>query len=173
MRSGNSQAGFSYLLLLIWLSIMAFMLLESQDLIASRFRQRQEAQLLFNGNQIREAINHYRGSDNINAEEDGPKDGGCFPTDFAQLLTDNRGQKPVYHLRKVYLDPFMPKKAWIKVFDAEGRWIGVHSSDQRRPLKKMGFSEKDNEFSKAKTYQEWIFKVDEDPAAPLPDQCKK
>ncbi|WAT05550.1 hypothetical protein O1V64_04430 [Rouxiella badensis] len=68
MQSGNAQSGFSYLLLLVGLSLMAILMLKSQDLIATNFRQQQEAQLLFAGNQIRAAINSYRGSDSLKQE---------------------------------------------------------------------------------------------------------
>ncbi|MCC3704299.1 type II secretion system protein [Rouxiella badensis] len=173
MQSGNAQSGFSYLLLLVGLSLMAILMLKSQDLIATNFRQQQEAQLLFAGNQIRAAINSYRGSDSLKQEASSVKKDNCFPISFEQLVFDNRSFKPRYHLRRIYLDPFTQKINWVQVFDSEGRWIGVHSSVKGNPLKKVGFKEENKTFKKANSYQEWVFKVDEDPSAPLPAQCKK
>jgi type II secretory pathway pseudopilin PulG len=161
MQSGNAQSGFSYLLLLVGLSLMAILMLKSQDLIATNFRQQQEA------------INSYRGSDSLKQEASSVKKDNCFPISFEQLVFDNRSFKPRYHLRRIYLDPFTQKINWVQVFDSEGRWIGVHSSVKGNPLKKVGFKEENKTFKKANSYQEWVFKVDEDPSAPLPAQCKK
>lgn len=171
MHNGNDQSGFSYLLLLVWITIFALMLMKSQDLLISRFRHQQEEQLLFNGNQIREAISNYRGKDNPDQGKGSQKKEGCFPTRFEQLIKDNRSLKPLYHLRKHYADPLVPKRDWIKIFDEEGRWIGVHSSGTGHPMKKTGFADLYKEFSKAKSYQDWEFKVEEDLTAPLPVKC--
>ena len=173
MRSGNPPGGFSYFFLLVALTLLAISLLESQDLFATHFQQQQEAQLLFAGNQIREAMNAYRGSDNLPQHGNGLTRDNCFPTRFDQLLIDKRGITPRYHLRQIYLDPFTQKNNWVKVMDSEGRWIGVHSSNKAVPLKKTGFSEQDKDFKQAVTYRDWVFKVEEDPSAPLPEKCQK
>jgi len=176
MRSGNSQAGFSYLLLLTWLTIMAIMLLKSQDHLATEVRQQQEEQLLFVGDQIRNAIKSYRGdsgnTDGKPNDEIRNKD-SCFPVNFEQLIFDKRNLKSRFHLRRLYLDPFTQKANWVKIFDSQGRWIGVHTSHKGQPLKKIGFSEDYKNFEKVKSYQDWAFKVNEDISAPLPEKCQK
>jgi type II secretory pathway pseudopilin PulG len=156
----KQQGGFTYLLLLIALSVLAMALLKSTDEITMRYRERQEKELLFRGEQIRAAIASYRAVGH-----------GCFPTDFAQLLDDERGMKPVYHLRQHYRDPLTNQETWAMLYDPDGRWIGVTSAGNGTPLRKAGFSEEAVEFSKAKTYQDWKFTVKSDLNAPLPTAC--
>lgn len=155
----QTQGGFTYLLLLIMLSILALSLLKSSDGSRMRHRQQQEAELLFRGEQIRAAIDAYR------------KQGdGCFPSDFSQLLIDSREATTHYHLRQRYSDP-MTHRPWIRMYDAEGRWIGVHSSASGTPRRKVGFGPEAVKFASAKSFQDWEFSVEPQPLAPLPAAC--
>lgn len=156
------QGGFSYLLLLIGLSVLALSLLKSNDDVATRHRQQQEAELLFRGEQIRAAITAYRTNGN-----------GCYPTRFEQLLEDRRGSKPVHHLRQHYLDPLTQKSDWKMILDADGRWLGVTTQGEGIPLRKTGFVSVASDFAEAKTYEDWKFVVKSDLTAPLPAACDK
>lgn len=162
MPTGNHQAGFSYLLLLAWLSILALMLLRSQDHLRTEWRQGREAQLLFVGDQIREAIQKYR---------DNPAGNKCFPLNIQQLLSDRRFTPHRYLLRQHYRDPFSQKGDWGMIYDDKGRWTGVYSKGAGKPIKKEGFAHIYQNFKKASSYAEWQFKVDEDANAPLPANC--
>jgi type II secretory pathway pseudopilin PulG len=162
MQTGkNGQAGFTYLLLLAGLSVMAFILLRSTEPLANRWRQQQEAQLLFAGDAIRSAIAQYRQN---------PQADGCFPVNFQQLLNDNRGGRTRYLLRRLYTDP-LTGKDWSKIYDGSGRWVGVHSLAQGSPLKKTGFAQRYETFKEATRYSDWQFSVAEDPMAPEPQNC--
>lgn len=158
----QQQGGFSYLLLLIGLSVLALTLLKSTDDVTMRHRQEQEAELLFRGEQIRAAITTYRTSS-----------GGCYPTRFEQLLEDRRGLNPVHHLRQHYLDPLTQKKEWNMIFDADGRWLGVTTQGEGIPLRKTGFAREATDFAEAETYQDWKFVVKSDLTAPFPAACDK
>ncbi|WP_156322258.1 type II secretion system protein [Winslowiella iniecta] len=162
MPAGNHQAGFSYLLLLAWLSVLALMLLRSQDHLQTEWRQEREAQLLFAGDQIREAIQQYR---------DNPAGNKCFPVSFQQLLSDRRFTPTRYLLRQHYRDPFTQKSDWGMIYDDKGRWTGVYSKGAGKPLKKEGFAQIYKDFKKAGSYTGWKFKVDDDLNAPLPASC--
>ncbi|MEW5561958.1 hypothetical protein AB1287_17210 [Enterobacter asburiae] len=162
-RSCVGQQGFTCLLLLLALTILALSMLKSQDLIELRHRQQQEAELLFRGEQIRQAIRQYRTASYAN---------GCYPTGFDDLLKDMRGGKIHYHLRQWFSDPLTGQRQWGMTFDDKGRWIGVYSQGQGRPLRKEGFVLDGEKFRQATRYQEWVFEVEKDPAAPLPSVCK-
>lgn len=162
MPTGDNQAGFTYLLLLVWLSVLALMLLRNNDHLQSQLRQDRETQLLFAGDQIRSAILHYR---------ENPAGKKCFPAGFQQLLKDSRSTPVRYSLRRLYPDPFSQKVDWGMVYDDKQRWIGVYSKARGMPLKKEGFPRDYQHFKNASSYADWIFKVDEDPNAPLPEAC--
>ncbi|OON41337.1 hypothetical protein BTJ39_05075 [Izhakiella australiensis] len=162
-RSAAGQDGFTSLLLLLALTVLALSMLKSQDIIQLRHRQQQESELLFRGEQIRQAIKQYRSASYAN---------GCYPTGFNDLLKDNRGGKVHYHLRQWFSDPLTGERQWGMAYDDKGRWIGVYSKGQGRPLRKEGFIQDGDKFRQAKHYEEWIFVVEKDPAAPLPSACK-
>lgn len=113
MPHGDRQAGFSYLLLLAWLSVLAIMMLRSEEHLLTLWRQQREDQLLFAGDQIRNAIENYRKN---------PINHACFPTDFQQLLSDSYGK-----LRRWYLDPFTNSQEWGMIYDKQQHWVGIYS----------------------------------------------
>jgi len=154
------QGGFTYLLLLIFLSVLSVMLLKSLDTEKMHHRERQEAELLFRGEQYRQAIAAYRAAGN-----------GCFPVRVEQLTLDKRGPRPRYHLRQAWVDPLTNNKTWGAIYDPQGRWIGVRSLGKGEPRRKAGFSHDADSFSKAKSYYDWTFKVDSDQKAPMPAAC--
>ncbi|EPF0317224.1 type II secretion system protein [Enterobacter chuandaensis] len=161
---GKRQQGFTYLFVLLALTILSIMLLKSHELIQTHYRQQQEDELLFRGQQIQQAIHAYQSA---------PWGNGCFPTGFQQLLEDKRGNKPHFLLRRWFTDPMTGSPMWGMTYDPNGRWIGVHSLGNCRPLRKEGFNGVVNvaQFRKAKSYNEWTFNVQPDATAPLPSAC--
>lgn len=160
MTLTERQGGFTYLLLLIALSVLALSLLKSQEGAQMRHREQREAELLFRGEQYRAAIAAYRAAGN-----------GCFPVRVEQLVTDKRGPTQRYHLRQAWADPLTNSKTWGAIYDPQGRWIGVRSLGKGEPRRKVGFSHDVEIFSKAKSYYDWTFKVESDPQAPMPPAC--
>jgi len=163
--SDNHQRGFTYLFVLLALTLLAGALLKSQEAKHVQHRQQQEAELLFRGEQIRQAISHYQSASYGN---------GCYPTTVEQLMVDRRGSHPHYHLRREFTDPLTGKPQWGMVYDTHGRWIGVHSLGTGRPLRKEGFRIQSDitKFKRARSYAEWVFSVTPDAGAPLPSACK-
>lgn len=156
------QGGFTYIFVLLALTVLALGLLKSQELESLRYREQREDELLFRGEQIRQAIAAWQQSGN-----------GCYPIDFNDLLQDKRGEKPLYHLRQHYPDPLTGKE-WGRVVDPQGRWIGVYSKGSGKPLRKTGFSgEQAEKFRQAKSYHEWEFAVKVNATAPLPAACNR
>lgn len=172
----GSQGGFTYLMLLIALSVLALSLLKAADGEKMRHIYQQEQELLFRGEQIRMAIASYR-DEEISSEKSreksrNPRTHGCFPVSFAQLLEDKRGRSPRYHLRQLYADPLTQRQEWGMIYDEKKRWIGVHSLGHGKPRRKAGFKSDEEKFAKAQSYAEWTFTVKPDPQAPLPSHCR-
>lgn len=114
----------------------------------STARQRQnEAELLFVGDQYRQAIGSYYGLGQRNQ----------YPKTLAALLEDKRGGNAVRHLRKVYRDPMSNSQDWGLVTAAGGEIMGVYSKADGLPMKQQGFSRKNAEFSGKSSYQDWAF----------------
>lgn len=160
--ASSGQGGFTCLLLLFALTVLALSLLKSQGAVQLRHRQQQEDELLFRGEQIRQAIKQYRTASYAN---------GCYPGGFEDLLADTRGGKVHYHLRQWFSDPLTGQRQWGMKYDEQGRWVGVYSKGQGRPLRKEGFMQDSEKFRQASRYEEWLFAVETDPAAPLPRAC--
>ncbi|RYC43339.1 hypothetical protein DEH81_12520 [Pectobacterium zantedeschiae] len=162
---GKNQGGFTYLFVLLALTVLAGMLLKSQESVQTYHRQQQEEELLFRGEQIRQAIEDYQSASYGN---------GCYAVSVEQLLEDRRSSKVHYHLRHRFIDPLTGNQQWGMIYDPQGRWIGVRTQGHGRPLRKEGFSTKidASKFKKAKDYAEWMFTVKPDASAPLPSACK-
>ena len=60
------------------------------------------------------------------------------------------------HLRQYYRDPMNNKQNWALIMQGN-KIIGVHSKSTLKPIKKSGFPEVYENFSNAKTYQDWKF----------------
>jgi type II secretory pathway pseudopilin PulG len=111
-------AGFTYLGLLWLLAAAAAGLAvvgQSWTLAAQRERERE---LIFRGEQIRDAIDRYRKAI--------PTD-SSWPESMDALLQDRRDGEPRHHLRRRFEDPFGPAAGWGEIRNAAGGLIGVHS----------------------------------------------
>jgi type II secretory pathway pseudopilin PulG len=117
--------------------------------IWSTITQRErETELLWRGNQYREAFKSY-----FETKHGGAK--GQYPTSLEQLVKDPRSLAPLRHIRRIYKDPMTGEDfALIK----QGQHIvGVYSSSDLEPFKKDGFSEENESFAGASHYNEWQF----------------
>ncbi len=107
-----------------------------------------EAELIWRGNQYREAIKSF-----YQTEHGGSR--GQYPTSLDDLVKDPRSATPVRHIRRVYKDPMTDDDfALIK----QGQYIvGVHSTSELEPFKKDGFSDENASFAGAADYKDWQF----------------
>lgn len=92
-------------------------------------RRDKEAELLFAGQQYREAIRRYYL---------GPPP-GRYPPSLDDLLRDPRQPGIVRHLRRPWRDPLTGRAEWGLVIAPEGGIMGVHSLAPGVPLKQAGF----------------------------------
>lgn len=163
MRSGEArrqrrfgQRGFGYLLVLFALAAMGLLLASAGQVWHTTAQREKEAELLFIGNQFRQAIGSY-----YMLTPDAAKQ---YPVKLEDLLEDNRFPVPRRHLRQLYRDPITGSAQWGLV-KAGDHIIGVHSLSTGIPLK-TEFQRRDAAFAGASRYDQWVFSPDGTGAAP-------
>lgn len=141
--------GFAYLGLLFIIAIIGVLAAGAGALWSIDQKRQKERELLFVGNQFRQAIASYY--------ERSPGAVKQFPQTWEDLLGDNRFIVPMRHLRKVYRDPVTLSKEWAFVRGPNGGISGVHSLSIAEPMKKGNFDDANTEFSGKAAYRDWRF----------------
>lgn len=150
-----SERGFVYIALLIGLAIIAIGLGATAEVWTQSRQREKEEELLFTGNQIRQAINHFY--------LQSPPTARRFPMGMDELVDDLRKpDKPEHHLRRNYADPMTGSTQWGEVHLPGGQLVGVFSQSAEAPLKVAGFARRDKDMADKLHYSEWIFR------SPLP-----
>jgi type II secretory pathway pseudopilin PulG len=140
------QRGFTYLGLLIAVTIMGLMLTVVSRVWSTTEQRERETQLLFIGAAYRMAISSYYAS------------GHRFPAALQDLLIDERFPVPTRHLRRLYPDPMTGAADWTLIATPDGTGImGVASSSRRAPIKRDRFDLIDEAFKGADCYCSWRF----------------
>jgi type II secretory pathway pseudopilin PulG len=146
------QAGFTYLLVLGFVFALLLSLTIASENIATTIQREREAELIFVGQQYRNAIaSYYQKSPN------GIKQ---LPLKLEDLLEDKRSLTTQHHLRKLYRDPITGSVEWGLIRDGLGQISGIYSLSQNTPL----LTQEDTRFSldasaggEARTYSSWKF----------------
>ncbi len=112
-------------------------------------KREKEQELLFVGNQFRQAIKGYY--------EHTPPQAQRYPARLEDLLKDPRYPLVQRYLRKIYADPVQGGAEWGLVKGAGGEIMGVHSLSKDEPVKKGNFSSADRSFENKMTYSDWVF----------------
>jgi hypothetical protein len=105
-----------------------------------------EFQLLYVGNQYRQAIQRYYIA--------GPSQ---YPRSLEDLLKDQRRPGIERYLRKLYYDPVTGKNEWGLVKAPDGGILGVYSTSEDTPLKTAGFGVVNANFEGSAKYSDWKF----------------
>lgn len=142
--SGGRQQGFTYVAVLILVATLGAVGAAFGEMTSHAVQREKEQELLFIGNQYRQAIASYYRKEQR------------YPQALADLLEDRRYPMPVRHLRKAYLDP-VTRQPFTLVPAPEGGILGVASPSQEKPIKSGSFAERDAAFAKARKYSEWQF----------------
>ena len=121
--------------------------LAGQSLGALLQRER-EAELLWRGQQYRQAIGSY-----YNIRHGGQ---GMYPAKLEDLLRDPRSPGVVRHLRRLYTDP-MTGKEWELVKDPAEKLIGVRSTSELAPFQQAGFPKGLEDLEGKTAYSQWEF----------------
>lgn len=149
MPTGKSrQAGFSYLFVLMLLALIGMGLAAAGTLWRTDAQRAREAELLFVGDQYREAIRSYYEFDPAQPR---------LPQSIDDLLLDNRRPTPLRHLRRAWRDPVSGGEFVLIRAEDGGGILGVHSSSTAAPLKTAGFAPKNDAFTDAARYADWQF----------------
>lgn len=159
MQLGASrQSGIAYIGLLLIVAIIGIMLGAATDVWSTTRQRQREAELLWVGNQYRDAILAYQGSS--------PGQIRAYPMRLEELLQDNRSLTVRRYLRRLYPDPMTGKVDWELLKAPEGGIVGIRSRSSGTPLKQTGFRPRDMLFEGKSSYGEWVFSAA--PPAPPP-----
>lgn len=142
------QAGFTYIGLLIVIAIAGIGMAGVGHVWHFDAQREREKELLFIGQAYRNAIGSYY--------ENSPSTAKQYPKSLQDLILDKRFPTVKRHIRQLYADPFARDKEWQLVLQ-QGQIVGVYSSSQLVPIKKIGFSPEFKTFGDAGKYEEWRF----------------
>lgn len=149
MRSGNQQAGFTYVGLLIAVAIIAAGSAAALGAGASLQLRDSEAELLAIGREFRRALQSFAEATPV-GQPDAPKE-------LTELLRDPRYLGVRRHLRRIHSDPLTGKPEWGIVRSPDGRIVGLHSLSATPVYRQTGFPAGLEAFEKAARHDEWIF----------------
>lgn len=147
-RPGDEQ-GFTYIALLIFIVIMGVGLAAAGEVWHMTMKREKEEELLFVGNQFRNAITMYYYRT--------PGQSVRYPMSLEDLLKDPRYPATKRYLRKIYFDPITNSTNWELVKGPNGEIFGVHSASEDEPMKKSNFSFADQGFEGQMKYSDWVF----------------
>ena len=157
MRSGRraarqavGQQGFGLLLVLFAIAALGLLLAGTGQVWHTTVQREKEAELLFIGNQFRQAIgSYYRQTPGAEKQ---------LPSRLEDLLEDTRFPVPRRHLRRLYRDPMTGGFEWglVKVGD---RISGVHSLSSSSTIRSV-FQARDSALQDTARHDQWIFSFD-------------
>ncbi|MFH2088052.1 MAG: type II secretion system protein [Pseudomonadota bacterium] len=162
-RPREAESGYTYLMLLFGVAAMGLITASATQSWATLAQREREQELLFAGNQYREALRRY-----FEAIPDAVQ---RHPAKLEELVEDTRFGGTRRHLRRLYPDPLTGQADWVLLRRGE-RIVGVHSRATGRPFKQNGFGPRDQEFAGAGSYADWKF-VATPATAPVPTQGQK
>jgi type II secretory pathway pseudopilin PulG len=144
----DGQSGYTFLGLLFAVALSGIALAGTGSLWQLESRREKEKELLFIGEEYRQAIASYF--------DKTPGADKQYPDKLDDLLQDKRYPMPLHHLRRLYRDPMSPEGNW-ELIRSQGKIIGVASKAPGKPIKLAGFSPEQQEFEGAESYSEWRF----------------
>lgn len=143
------QGGFTYLGLLFAIAIMGAMLALTGVVWHTVQQREKERELLFVGQQFREAITTYYNRSAGTVKQ--------FPKTLDELLKDPRQLTTQRYLRRIYHDPMTGQTEWGLVKTRDDRIMGVYSLSDNEPIKQGNFREADKDFEGKTKYSDWHF----------------
>lgn len=145
----DNQRGIALMAVLIMVVVMGLGTGIAGATWRTKVRQSKEQELLWRGDQYRQAIASY-----CQIAHGGAK--GKYPRSLEVLLEDPRFLHPVRHLRRLYKDPLTGEN-FVLIKNGAGDIIGVRSSSELEPFKKDGFPAIYASFTNRQQYRQWRF----------------
>ena len=144
-----NQKGSALLFVLVAVTIMGLLTGLAGSTWKTIAQRAKEEELLWRGNQFRQAIGAYYTGNNAGTQS-------VYPQTMEQLIRDPRAVATIRHLRKLYKDP-MTGQDLVPIKDSLGRIQGVRSDSPLEPFKKSNFSEDNKDFEGKMAYSDWHF----------------
>jgi type II secretory pathway pseudopilin PulG len=144
----RKQQGVTFLWALLLLFILTLGLGRLLEVQSTQTQRQQEDELLWAGEQYRQAIERYY--------QASPGEVKQLPSKLEDLLQDPRLLTLTRHLREAYADP-LTGQPFAEIRNHSGALIGVHSTSGRRPHKTAGFEARFAHFAQAESYSDWTF----------------
>jgi type II secretory pathway pseudopilin PulG len=145
----KKNGGFTYLGLLFIIVLMGINLALAGTLYSFAQQREKEQQLLFVGNQFKQAISLYY--------QRTPGTIKRYPLSLEDLLQDNRFVNLQRYLRKIYIDPITKTQDWGLVKAPDGGIMGIHSLSTDKTLKTTNFDLYNLELENKTRYSDWWF----------------
>jgi type II secretory pathway pseudopilin PulG len=149
MRSGSGEAGFTYVMALVLVAVLGAGAAAIAETWSHARQREKEAELLWIGNQFRQAIGLYY--------ERSPGTVKRYPEALEDLLEDRRFLSTQRYLRRVYPDPITGKPDWGLVAAPGGGIMGVYSRAENQPVKSGGAALQAMKLTAAARYSDWRF----------------
>ena len=149
MSAGSRERGFTLAGALLLVAALGAGMAAYGEFASHAAQREKEQELLFVGNQFRQAIAAYY--------EGTPGAVKRFPKKLDELLQDQRHPTVRRHLRRLYADPITGKREWGLVQAPEGGIMGVYSLSQAQTIKSGAFALRDRAFEGAGRYSDWQF----------------
>jgi type II secretory pathway pseudopilin PulG len=141
--------GFTYIWMLFAVALAGIVLAGAGQLWHHESWRDKEKELMFAGDQFRQAIgSYYESSPGI------PK---YYPDSLEKLLADDRFPIVKRHLRKIFFDPMTGTTKWGLIRQPGTGITGVYSLSTQQPIKRANFSERYKSFTGAVSYKDWRF----------------
>jgi len=143
----RGQGGYTYLYVMFLVVLMGLASTAATRQWKTEIRREREAELLFRGDQIRQAIGLYylTARAGFNA----------YPRSLEDLVKDPNSSATRRYLRTLYKDPITGKDFELV---KEGDYIkGVRSSSTATPIKQGNFPKDDELFAATTSYRDWVF----------------
>jgi type II secretory pathway pseudopilin PulG len=145
----SRSSGFTFLSLLIVVAITAGVLAAAGGVYSQAAQREKERELLFVGEQFRQAIALYYWRTPGGAHQ--------YPKSLEALLNDERWPVTQRYLRRIYRDPLTGTTDWGIVEAPGGGIMGVYSKSGETPIKTGNFPARWESFADARSYADWKF----------------
>lgn len=146
---GATQAGFTYIALLIIVAMIAAGATAALGAGAALQQRETEAELLAIGLEFRQALQSYADAT--------PAGQPTEPREMAELLRDPRYPGVRRHLRRIYPDPLTGQSEWGIERFPDGRISGMHSLSKTPTLRRTGFPAGLEGLENAESHDAWVF----------------
>ena len=144
-----AQRGAIFLALLFAVAVIGGTLAAAASLWSRTQQRERETQLLWAGEQFRQALLAYAQSGGAGAQ--------AYPRTLDDLLLDPRSAAPRRFLRRIYDDPMTRSTDWGVIRNERGLIVGVHSRSEARPMRRAHFPPEQAGFEEATRYADWRF----------------